>query len=180
MADDPIRFGLRLKVVVFPASQFARRILKVEPSFSGSAGCPLLLGERNLGGVVLEPQSRQRVLRPLPLRFGEVGLLKRFFPLRLRLGFVPLGDFLLVARLFLLGHRLLAGLDETKREVFILAELEGLTLAEISEALGVNQNTVASRLRAARREFEVALDEATDQDEVAEPRQPAAREQRES
>jgi RNA polymerase sigma-70 factor (ECF subfamily) len=78
-------------------------------------------------------------------------------------------------------HRLLAGLDESKREVFILAELEGLTLAEISEALGVNQNTVASRLRAARREFEVALDQATDEDDApAEPRQPAAREQRES
>lgn len=56
-------------------------------------------------------------------------------------------------------HRLLGQLDEAKREVFILAELEGLTLAEIAEALGVNANTVASRLRAARREFEAALEE---------------------
>lgn len=56
-------------------------------------------------------------------------------------------------------HRLLSQLDEAKREVFILAELEGLTLAEIAEALGVNANTVASRLRAARREFEAALEE---------------------
>lgn len=56
-------------------------------------------------------------------------------------------------------HRLLSLLDDAKREVFILAELEGLTLAEIAEALGVNANTVASRLRAARREFEAALDE---------------------
>jgi RNA polymerase sigma-70 factor (ECF subfamily) len=61
-------------------------------------------------------------------------------------------------------HRLLAGLDEAKREVFILAELEGLTLAEISEALGVNPNTVASRLRAARSEFEIALDQASEED----------------
>lgn len=56
-------------------------------------------------------------------------------------------------------HQLLSQLDETKREVFILAELEGLTLAEIADALGVNANTVASRLRAARREFEAALEE---------------------
>jgi RNA polymerase sigma-70 factor (ECF subfamily) len=56
-------------------------------------------------------------------------------------------------------HRLLGQLDEAKREAFILAELEGLTLAEIAEALGVNANTVASRLRAARREFEAALEE---------------------
>ena len=56
-------------------------------------------------------------------------------------------------------HRLLGQLDEAKREVFILAELEGLTLAEIAEAIGVNANTVASRLRAARREFEAALEE---------------------
>jgi RNA polymerase sigma-70 factor (ECF subfamily) len=61
-------------------------------------------------------------------------------------------------------HRLLAGLDEAKREVFILSELEGLTLAEISEALSVNQNTVASRLRAARREFEIALDQVSEDD----------------
>jgi RNA polymerase sigma-70 factor (ECF subfamily) len=56
-------------------------------------------------------------------------------------------------------HRLLSGLDEAKREVFVLAELEGLTLAEIAEAIGANVNTVASRLRAARREFEAALEE---------------------
>lgn len=66
-------------------------------------------------------------------------------------------------------HRLLAGLDEAKREVFILSELEGLTLAEISEALSVNQNTVASRLRAARREFEFALDQVSGEDDASTP-----------
>jgi RNA polymerase sigma-70 factor (ECF subfamily) len=58
-------------------------------------------------------------------------------------------------------HRLLAELDDGKREAFILAELEGLTMAEIAEALDANPNTIASRLRAARREFEAALDRAT-------------------
>jgi RNA polymerase sigma-70 factor (ECF subfamily) len=63
-------------------------------------------------------------------------------------------------------HRLLAQLDDDKREVFVLAELEGLTIAEIAEALEANANTIASRLRAARRDFELALDLATQQDEA--------------
>jgi RNA polymerase sigma-70 factor (ECF subfamily) len=66
-------------------------------------------------------------------------------------------------------HRLLDQLDEAKREVFILAELEGLTIAEIAEALGANENTVASRLRVARREFEAALERTTTTDEALEP-----------
>lgn len=64
-------------------------------------------------------------------------------------------------------HRLLAELDDDKREVFVLAELEGLTMAEIAEALDVNPNTIASRLRAARRDFEAALDRATPDDDDA-------------
>jgi RNA polymerase sigma-70 factor (ECF subfamily) len=58
-------------------------------------------------------------------------------------------------------HRLLAELDDEKREVFILAEFEGMTLAEIAGALEVNPNTVSSRLRAARQRFEEALARAT-------------------
>jgi RNA polymerase sigma factor (sigma-70 family) len=57
----------------------------------------------------------------------------------------------------LLGRSLLAGflrsLDEDKRAVFVLAELEGLSGREIAEALHINSNTAHSRLRAARREF---------------------------
>lgn len=52
---------------------------------------------------------------------------------------------------------LLDTLDETKREVFVLAELEGMTLAEIAEATSTNPNTVAARLRAARAAFGQAL-----------------------
>jgi RNA polymerase sigma-70 factor (ECF subfamily) len=54
-------------------------------------------------------------------------------------------------------YRLLEQLDDEKREVFVLAELEGMTMAEISEALDVNANTVSSRLRAARQKFEEVL-----------------------
>lgn len=65
-------------------------------------------------------------------------------------------------------HRLLGQLDDDKRDVFVLSELEGLTMVEIAEALDVNANTIASRLRAARREFEVALDLATRADDAME------------
>jgi RNA polymerase sigma-70 factor (ECF subfamily) len=54
-------------------------------------------------------------------------------------------------------YALLAELDLDKREVFILAELEQMTGAEIAEALGVNVNTVYARLRAARAAFDAAL-----------------------
>lgn len=65
-------------------------------------------------------------------------------------------------------HRLLAELDDDKREVFVLSELEGLTMAEIAEVLDVNPNTISSRLRAARREFEAALDRVTRDDDAFE------------
>jgi RNA polymerase sigma-70 factor, ECF subfamily len=52
---------------------------------------------------------------------------------------------------------LLARLDSEKREVFVLAEIEQLSSVEIAHVLGANLNTVYSRLRAARQEFEQAL-----------------------
>ena len=54
-------------------------------------------------------------------------------------------------------HALLDDLDDEKREVFVLAELEQLVVPEIAEAIGVNVSTVYSRLRAARQQFEQAL-----------------------
>jgi RNA polymerase sigma-70 factor (ECF subfamily) len=53
--------------------------------------------------------------------------------------------------------RLLAALDLRKREVFVLAELEEMTMPEIAEAIGIPLNTAYSRLRAARQEFEDAF-----------------------
>lgn len=54
-------------------------------------------------------------------------------------------------------HAILDELDDDKREVFILAELEQLTAPEIAEALSLNLNTTYSRLRAARQEFDEAV-----------------------
>ena len=44
-------------------------------------------------------------------------------------------------------------LDEEKREVFVLAELEQFPVTEIAEALAINTNTAYSRLRLAREAF---------------------------
>ena len=52
---------------------------------------------------------------------------------------------------------LLAQLDEPKREVFALVELEGLTIPEVADALEIPLNTAYSRLRVARQAFEAAL-----------------------
>jgi RNA polymerase sigma-70 factor, ECF subfamily len=60
------------------------------------------------------------------------------------------------AQALVLLDTLLDELDEEKREVFVLAELEQMTMPEIGQALGLNVNTAYTRLRAARRDFERA------------------------
>jgi RNA polymerase sigma-70 factor (ECF subfamily) len=51
---------------------------------------------------------------------------------------------------------LLDALDERKREVFVLSEILEMSGREIAETIGVPMNTVYSRLRAAREEFDAA------------------------
>lgn len=53
--------------------------------------------------------------------------------------------------------KLLGELDEPKREVFALVELEELSVPEVAEMLELPLNTAYSRLRAARQAFEAAL-----------------------
>jgi RNA polymerase sigma-70 factor (ECF subfamily) len=52
---------------------------------------------------------------------------------------------------------LLGKMSDIQREVFILHEIEQLTGREIADALGVNENTVHTRLRAARHVFETGI-----------------------
>lgn len=52
---------------------------------------------------------------------------------------------------------LLSQLDEQKRQVFVLVELEQLSVPEIAELTGWKTNTIYSRLRAARAAFDSAL-----------------------
>jgi RNA polymerase sigma-70 factor (ECF subfamily) len=52
---------------------------------------------------------------------------------------------------------LLALMSEDQREVFMLHELEEMTGREIAETTGTNENTVHTRLRAARKIFQEGL-----------------------
>lgn len=54
-------------------------------------------------------------------------------------------------------HRLLEELGDEQRAVFVLAELEELSMPQIAEALGLNLNTAYARLRGARRDFDHAV-----------------------
>jgi RNA polymerase sigma-70 factor, ECF subfamily len=49
---------------------------------------------------------------------------------------------------------LLGRLDPAKREVFVLVEIELIPVREVARMLDINENTVWSRLRLARAEFE--------------------------
>lgn len=53
--------------------------------------------------------------------------------------------------------RALDALDEDRRAVFILHELDGVAVPEIAAALGVPLNTAYSRLRLAREDFKAAI-----------------------
>jgi len=52
---------------------------------------------------------------------------------------------------------LLEELDVSKREIFMMVELDELTVPEVAEILQIPVNTAYSRLRAARQGFEQAL-----------------------
>lgn len=51
-------------------------------------------------------------------------------------------------------HTFLDGLNDELRAVFVMSELEQMTAPEVAAATGVNVNTVFSRIRAARSQFE--------------------------
>jgi RNA polymerase sigma-70 factor, ECF subfamily len=61
-------------------------------------------------------------------------------------------------------QRWLDQLDDEKREVFVLAELEQMTAKEIAEVTGANKSTIYSRLRTARLDFERAAQRCRQQD----------------
>jgi RNA polymerase sigma-70 factor (ECF subfamily) len=55
---------------------------------------------------------------------------------------------------------LLAKMSDEQREVFVLYEIERMSGIEIAELTGTNENTVWTRLRAARRVFEAGVTRA--------------------
>lgn len=62
-------------------------------------------------------------------------------------------------------HALLDQLADERREIFVMADLEQMTMPEIAETLGLNVNTAYARLRLARQEFEQALERHRARDE---------------
>lgn len=54
-------------------------------------------------------------------------------------------------------RQILDGMDEQKRLVFVLVELEQQSVPEVAKMLEINLNTAYSRLRLARSEFEAAV-----------------------
>jgi RNA polymerase sigma-70 factor (ECF subfamily) len=62
-------------------------------------------------------------------------------------------------------QRWLDQLDDDKREVFVLAELEQMTAKEIADVLGANKSTVYSRLRTARLDLEKAAQRCRQKDD---------------
>jgi RNA polymerase sigma-70 factor (ECF subfamily) len=58
----------------------------------------------------------------------------------------------------LLARAALDALDDEKREVFVLAQVEQMSAPEIASIVGVPVNTVYSRLRAARQAFSAAVE----------------------
>jgi RNA polymerase sigma-70 factor (ECF subfamily) len=55
--------------------------------------------------------------------------------------------------------RALNQLDDEKRAVLVLADIQGETVVSIAAALGINLDTAYSRLRAARRQFREAVED---------------------
>jgi len=54
--------------------------------------------------------------------------------------------------------RILESMDEEKRAVLLLVDVEELSVTEAADVLGVNLNTLYWRLRMARRSFQRTVD----------------------
>jgi len=54
-------------------------------------------------------------------------------------------------------YAILDEMDDERREVFVMAELEQMPMPEIAEGLGMNVNTAYARLRSARQLFEQSV-----------------------
>ncbi|AKU93662.1 RNA polymerase sigma factor RpoE [Labilithrix luteola] len=66
-------------------------------------------------------------------------------------------------------ERILGRMDEEKRIVFVLMDLEEMKALEVADLLATNVNTVYSRLRLAREQFRRLYDASLDSQERKEP-----------
>ena len=110
--------------------------------------------------MLAEPIFRQAPPAPAPSPVRVVSLVWEQTPKPVdtgeRSGLEP--DTSVESRAFV--RQLLAGLDEDKRNVLVLYEIEGLTMREVAEVVGCPLQTAYSRLHAARDLLQVALERA--------------------
>ena len=66
-------------------------------------------------------------------------------------------DRLVLAEAHSLAQLALHGLELERRAVFVMHEIDGATIPEVAEALGIPLNTAYSRLRLAREQFAATL-----------------------
>lgn len=62
-------------------------------------------------------------------------------------------------------HQVLDVMDDERRAIFVMAELEQIPVVEIAQTLGLGINSAYSRLRAAREDFEAAVQRHRARDE---------------
>jgi RNA polymerase sigma-70 factor, ECF subfamily len=65
----------------------------------------------------------------------------------------------------ILAQRILDEMDEKRRVVFVLADIEEVSLDDIAVVLGIPRSTVVARLRAARAQFAAGIRRARARDE---------------
>ncbi|MDH5675188.1 MAG: sigma-70 family RNA polymerase sigma factor [Myxococcales bacterium] len=80
----------------------------------------------------------------------------------------PESDAITKSRLELL-HRALDRLDDDKRAIFVLCEIQGETVVAVASGLGIPVDTAYSRLRAARKLFRQAVEELGEQRSASYP-----------
>lgn len=166
MANDPSRPAVvspvepaRLGAIVREHIDFVWRVLRRQGLSSADADDGVqrvFLVFRDKGGSVRPGEEKSflfrvatfvaRELRRGATRFEEVTD-ANVTPLASTLPRIAAADFL---------DKAMLGLDEDERSVFVLFEIEGLTMAEISSILDCPGGTVASRLRRARDKVKAA------------------------
>ncbi len=110
--------------------------------------------------LVNEALGRLRSLRRRKLQFDKAGVLVMDeYRDKLMRGSEPAAPDAALAReqLRVLIEQAIAALPHAFRVVFVLREVEGLTVEETAEALGLPPNTVKTRLLRARRKLQDAL-----------------------
>ncbi len=113
---------------------------------------------RSRGALRLSPGSTESACAPRPTTAGAPPITAKWQPKPTRARFDSNQEddaALREARATL--DRILDGLDDDKRAVFVLFEIEELPMTEVAMAVGCPLQTAYSRLHAARREVEAAM-----------------------